>query len=116
MRSAVRLAAMMPAMRAASSGSPFGVRPPRTASTVSGDISTRAEATARRAVCALALVSTIATRPSSSTCESLLIFQISNLKFKFHKDSAREPDDSDDAARLQLFAGGHDGERLGARE
>jgi hypothetical protein len=73
MSSAVRLAAMMPATRATSSGSPFGVRPARTASTVSGDISTRADATARRAVGAFALVSTIATRPSSSRCDSSLM-------------------------------------------
>src|ERR1044072_5732633 len=73
MSSGVRFAAMMPAIRAVSRGSPFGVRPARSAATVSADINTRAEATARRAVCALPPVSTIATRPSASTCESSLI-------------------------------------------
>src|SRR3989442_12394573 len=57
---------MMPASRAASRGSPFGVRCSRTAATVSADIRTRAEATARRAVIGFALVSTIFTRPCSS--------------------------------------------------
>jgi hypothetical protein len=66
MSSAVRLAAMMPASRAVSKGSPFGVRCARTAFTVSVDINTRAEATARRTVASFALVSTIATRPASS--------------------------------------------------
>src|SRR5256714_6953533 len=77
MSSAVRFAAMMPATRAVSSGSPFGVRRSRTASTVPGDISTRALATARRAVASFALVSTIATRPRSSMCDSsLIVFEV----------------------------------------
>src|ERR1044071_6405808 len=80
--SAVRFAAMMPAMRAASKGSPFGVRPARSAATVSADISTRADATARRAVCALPDVSTIATRPSASTCESSFIASALQLPFE----------------------------------
>jgi hypothetical protein len=54
---------MMPAKRAASSGSPFGVLCSWIAATVSGDIRTRAEALATRVVTALSLVSTILTLP-----------------------------------------------------
>src|ERR1051325_3226118 len=73
---------MIPASRAVSIASPFGVRCSRNALTVSGDIRTRTDANARRAVCGLALVSTIATRPSSSMCvnRSIKLLRVSMRK------------------------------------
>src|SRR5215211_8251663 len=65
MRSAVRFAARIPASCAVASASPFGRS--RKVAAVSGRISTKARATARRRSCGLAPSSTMWTPPASST-------------------------------------------------
>src|SRR5215218_190432 len=69
-RSAVRLAAWMPAMRAVPSTSPFGALPSRTAAAVVGLMRTTARASARRSVTSLPPTSTIRARPASPMWES----------------------------------------------
>src|SRR5262245_27310797 len=66
MSSWVRLAAMMPAIRAAASTSPLGALPSRIISSVAGSITTSPLAVASRSVTALSETSTIRARPSSS--------------------------------------------------
>src|SRR5215212_1358177 len=112
---------MMPAMRAVSKGSPFGVRPARNAATVSADINTRTLARARRAVADFPPVSTIATRPSSSTCDSSLIVRTFKHELRAaiqgEGDSARKSDDAHDASGFDsLHARVEADERGGARE
>src|SRR5262245_26253185 len=70
MSSAVRLAAMMPASRAASRGLPFFTAPWRIAVRAAADIVTRPDAVASRSVAVLAATSTIRMRPCGSTCVS----------------------------------------------
>src|SRR3954453_7729470 len=74
--SAVRLAAMMPAIRATPSTSPFLACPLRIASSVSCCISTATRAVAVRAVSALADTSTMTARPCASKCVSSGIEQL----------------------------------------
>src|SRR5208282_5639243 len=69
-RSGVRLAPAIPAMRATASASPFGTSPARRAATASADSSTRPVAQADRAVTALPDTSTIRAWPALSTCVS----------------------------------------------
>src|SRR5262245_47309778 len=71
MIAAVRVAAMMPASRAVWSGSPFLTRRLRIAARAAGLIRTRASATASRSVSGFFDTSTMRTRPSGSTCESV---------------------------------------------
>src|SRR5512138_2015161 len=66
-RSCVRLAAMMPAILAAWSGSPFLTEPAPIARRAAADIRTAARAIASRAVTGLSPTSTILTRPRAST-------------------------------------------------
>src|SRR5271169_23199 len=68
MRSGVRLAPAIPAMRATASASPFGTSPARSAATASADSSTRPDAQADRAVTSLPDTSTIRAWPALSTC------------------------------------------------
>src|SRR3954454_17475888 len=70
MRSAVRLAAWMPARRAVEATSPLGASPRATAAAVSALMCTTARATARRSVTSLPPTSTIRARPASSRWES----------------------------------------------
>src|SRR5579863_6676434 len=72
MSSCVRLAAMMPAMRAAPSTSPFLALPLRTIASVFGCIRTRPSAIATRSVVALADTSTMRASPLAFRCDSLL--------------------------------------------
>ena len=65
-RSAVRLAAMIPASRATPNTSPFLASPERISAKVAGSITTRARAVALRAVSGLAPTSTIAAAPLAS--------------------------------------------------
>ena len=58
-RSGVRLAPAIPAMRATASASPFGTVPDRSAATASADSSTRPDAHAARAVTSLPDTSTM---------------------------------------------------------
>src|SRR3954452_8286693 len=67
MSSPVRLAARTPAMRAVPRTSPFGASPARTFAAVSGDMRTRARATARRSLAGLSPTSTMRAVPCSST-------------------------------------------------
>src|SRR5262245_13522629 len=60
---------MMPATRAACSGSPWRTPPARTSRRASRDIATDPRATASRAVVALPPTSTMRTRPCASACE-----------------------------------------------
>src|SRR6185503_6416376 len=76
MSAAVCLAAMMPASRAACSGSPFLMAPRRINRRASADIEMLPRATASRLVTALAPTSTIFTRPRASTCDRLVFFAI----------------------------------------
>src|SRR5262245_7478642 len=69
---AVLLAAMMPANRAVWSGSPFLTRRLRIAARAAGLIRTRASAIASRSVSGFFDTSTMRTRPSGSTCESVV--------------------------------------------
>ena len=72
MRSLVRFAAWIAAIRATASASPFGKV--RSRSAVAGAMPTRPRATARRRESGLPPTSTIRTSPvASSTCESSLI-------------------------------------------
>src|SRR2546421_8657590 len=117
--SLVRLPAMMPASRAVSNGSPFGVRCARTAATVAFDINTRAEATARRAVCAFALVSTIATRPRASMCVSffMLVSLAKSSNAGQLQSLFRQTDDAHNRASINcLHTCGDDDERGGLGE
>src|SRR5437899_8655275 len=66
MRSGVRLAPMMPAIRAAASASPLGMPSPRSSSTTRGATRTRPVARAVRAVTSLAETSTMRAAPASS--------------------------------------------------
>jgi hypothetical protein len=66
-RSGVRLAPAIPAMRATASASPFGTSPARSAATASADSSTRPDAHADRAVTSLPDTSTIRAWPAAST-------------------------------------------------
>src|SRR5690606_39152699 len=70
-RSAVRLAAWIPAILATTRGSPFGVRPARRASMVAGLVRRKPSATAVRRVGSLSETSTIRGRPASSWWVSL---------------------------------------------
>src|SRR5260370_12915522 len=70
MSSGVFLAAMMPAILATPSASPFERPPARTIATVSGDIRTNPAAVASRTVGSFPETSTIVASPSASTCES----------------------------------------------
>src|SRR5438093_8552532 len=63
------LAAMMPATRAACSGSPFFTAPARTRRSASRDIAIDPRATASRSVTGLPPTSTILIRPRGSMCE-----------------------------------------------
>src|SRR6185503_342436 len=65
----VCLAAMMPARRAACSGSPFFTRPLRTSFSASRDMRIDPRATASRLVAGFSPTSTILTRPWASTWE-----------------------------------------------
>src|SRR5262245_51079749 len=69
MRSAVRLAPMMPARRATASTSPFGIAPAAMSASVSARRRTSARATASRAVTAFADTSTMRARPRPSRWE-----------------------------------------------
>src|SRR5919201_1135166 len=69
MRAAVCLAAMMPATRAAWSGSPLRTAPARMSRRASRDMAIDPRATASRLVTGLSPTSTIFTRPWLSTCE-----------------------------------------------
>jgi hypothetical protein len=73
-RSAVRLAAMMPARRATVSTSPFGRSPFAIRANVPALMRTRPRATASRSVTALRETSTMRARPDASTCESRFAF------------------------------------------
>src|SRR5581483_2433422 len=64
---------MMPAMRAACSGSPFFTAPRRIWRRASADIRIDPRATASRVVTGLPPTSTIFTRPRASTCVSVLL-------------------------------------------
>jgi hypothetical protein len=66
-RSGVRLAPAIPAIRATASASPFGTVPVRSAATASADNSTRPDAQAARAVTSLPDTSTIRAWPAAST-------------------------------------------------
>src|SRR5260370_37074104 len=70
MSSGVFLAAMMPAILATPSASPFDRPPARTIATVSGDIRTNPAAVASRTVGSFPETSTIVASPSALTCES----------------------------------------------
>src|SRR5205814_9381341 len=61
---------MMPARRAAWSGSPFFTSPRRICASASADMAIEPRAIASRAVTALAPTSTIRTRPRASTCDN----------------------------------------------
>ncbi len=63
----MRLAAMMPAIRATASASPFGTPSPRSSATTAGEVSTVPVARASRAVTSLPETSTIRAAPASST-------------------------------------------------
>src|ERR1700722_13606783 len=69
-RSGVRLAPAIPAIRATARASPLGTVPSRSAATASADSSTRPDAVAVRTVTSLAETSTIRARPASSRCVS----------------------------------------------
>ena len=71
-RSWVLLAAIMPAIRAVASTSPFGCSPSTIIRRVSGCIRMVASARASRSVTALSVTSTIRASPLSSRCVSLL--------------------------------------------
>src|SRR3954451_18359703 len=66
-RSGVRLAPMIPAIRATAMASPFGTPPPRSSATTSGLTSTRPAAVATRDVTGLSVTSTIRAAPLRST-------------------------------------------------
>src|SRR5687768_11101303 len=68
MSAAVCLAAMIPARRAAWSGSPFFTAPRRIWRSASRDMVIRPRAIASRSVAGLSPTSTIFTRPRESTC------------------------------------------------
>src|SRR5437879_5786576 len=70
MSSGVFLAAMMAAILATPSASPFDRPPARTTATVSGDIRTKAAAVASRTVGSFPETSTIVASPSALTWES----------------------------------------------
>src|SRR5260370_26726686 len=64
----VRLAAMMPARRAVSRGSPFFMPPARICFSAAAEIAIRPRAAASRAVAGFAPTSTIRMRPAASRC------------------------------------------------
>ncbi len=66
-RSGVRFAPAIPAMRATATASPLGTPVPRSSATTSGLTSTRPAAVATRVVTAFSLTSTIRAAPVSST-------------------------------------------------
>ena len=66
--SGVRLAAMMPAIRATARASPLGRSPFASSSTTSGRVTSTAWAVASRDVTAFSLTSTMCAVPSSRTC------------------------------------------------
>src|ERR1700760_1185898 len=72
-RSGVRLAPWMPAIRATASASPLGTSPARNAATAAADSRTRPEAVAVRAVTSLADTSTIRACPDESRWVSSLM-------------------------------------------
>jgi hypothetical protein len=72
-RSGVRLAPAMPAMRATASASPLGTVPPRSAATASGPSSTRPVAQAALAVTSFPDTSTMRALPAASTCVMLML-------------------------------------------
>src|SRR5690606_6170660 len=70
-RSAVRFAAWMPAMRATSSGLPFFAAPDATSRRAAADTRMNASAVASRTVGGFSPTSTIRTAPAASTCVSV---------------------------------------------
>ena len=69
-RSGVRLAPWMPAIRATASASPLGTSPARSAATAAADSRTRPDARAVRALTSLPETSTIRACPAESRCVS----------------------------------------------
>src|SRR5680860_120845 len=67
-RSGVRLAAWIAAIRATDSASPLGTVPPRSAATAAAESRTRPTAVAERTVTSLAETSTMCADPSARTC------------------------------------------------
>src|ERR1700754_3595117 len=89
MRSGVRLAPMIPAIRATASASPFGTPLPRSSSITSGVVTTRPDATAKRELTGLAETSTMRAAPVSSTWESRDSSGIPGVYRTFDEDSVR---------------------------
>src|SRR5918993_1511629 len=94
---------MMPASRAACSGSPFFTLPARTSLSALADIEIDPRATASRSVMGLSPTSTMRIRPFESTWVSRLIFIVHSLR-KI-EGQALEGDSQIDA--FHLDAGGH---------
>src|SRR5207248_2861747 len=106
MSDAVRFAAMIPAMRAACSGSPFLTAPLRTTRRAPADIAIEPRAIASRAVAGLPPTSTILMRPARSTCVSLpFLLLTAGLSLSQEKREAFERHRQVDA--LQLHVVGH---------
>src|SRR4051812_34503359 len=100
MSDAVCFAAMMPARRAACSGSPFATAPRRICARASRVIVIDPRAMASRAVTGFSPTSTIRTRPRASTCDSLL--RVIALLRKI-KGQALERDRQVHALQLDVF-------------
>src|SRR6202034_3003885 len=116
-RSGVRFAPVIPAIRATASASPLGTVPSRSAATAAADSSTRPEAVAVRTVTSLAETSTIRARPASSRWVSRAGAASLMGKAYAPRRMSREDEDVDRVAGRKLgFPFGDDYQRVGAAQ